>query len=80
MKVVILLSALLSLNAIASEDHNLRESCKAECPAAKTEHDAHKCMEDVVKKKKADKKFRKSDCYEAFREHEKHEKESGHKH
>jgi len=66
--------------ASASEDHNLVESCKMECPDAKTEHEAHKCMKEVVKKKKLDKKFRKSDCVEALREHEKHEKESGHKH
>lgn len=67
--------------AYASEDHpSLQTACQAECPAAKTEDEAHKCMKAVVKKKKADKKFRKSDCFEALREHEKHEKESGHKH
>ena len=66
--------------ALASEDHGMLDVCKAECPTAQSEDDAHKCMEGVVKKKKNDKKFRKSDCYAAFKEHEKHEKEDGHKH
>jgi hypothetical protein len=84
MKTVILSAIALSLasagTAFASEDHNLMAACKAECPTAKTEHEAHACMKEVVKKKKGDKKFRKSDCFEALREHEKHEKESGHSH
>lgn len=71
---------IMSVTAVASDEHNLRESCKLECPSAKTEDEAHKCMAAVVKKKKADKKFRKSDCYEAFKEHEKHDSEKGHKH
>lgn len=66
--------------AFASDDHNLMEACKTECPNAKNEHESHACMKGVVKNKKSDKKFRKSDCYEAFREHEKHEKDDGHKH
>ncbi len=65
---------------LASEDHGMLEVCKSECPTAKSEGEAHKCMEDVAKKKKNDKKFRKSDCFAAFRAHEKHEKEDGHKH
>lgn len=76
------LSLTLSIVAMAraEEDHKMREVCKAECPAAKDEQEAHKCVEEVAKKKKADKKFRKSDCFAAYREHEKHEKEEGHKH
>ena len=70
----------LSTFANASEDHNLLDVCKSECPGAKTEEEAHTCMKEVVKKKKSDKKFRKSDCFEAVRAHEKHEKEAGHKH
>jgi hypothetical protein len=66
--------------AFAEGDHDLKEACKVECPSATTEHEAHKCMKDVVKAKKADKKFRKSDCYAALREHEKHEEQEGHKH
>lgn len=66
--------------AFASEDHGLLEVCKSECPSAQSESDAHKCMEGVVKKKKSDRKFRKTDCYAAFKEHEEHEKEDGHKH
>ncbi len=64
----------------ASDDHNLLEVCKSECPQAQTEEESHACMKEVVKKKKSDKKFRKSDCHEAVREHEKHEKKAGHKH
>lgn len=66
--------------AHAEEDHGMMEACKVECPQAKSEHESHQCMEGIVQKKKSDKKFRKSDCYAAFKEHEKHEKEDGHKH
>ncbi len=74
----IALGILASFSASASDDHGLLEACKTECPSAKTEDEAHKCMEAVVKNKKSDKKFRKSDCFEAFREAEKHDKD--HKH
>lgn len=76
----ILMGVISPAIGLASDDHNLKEVCKAECPAAKDEHEAHKCMKEVAKKKKDDKKFRKSDCFAALREHEKHEKEEGHKH
>lgn len=76
--IAIAVGVLASFNASASDDHGLLEVCKAECPSAKTEEETHKCMEEVVKKKKADKKFRKSDCFAAFREAEKHDKD--HKH
>lgn len=65
---------------VNAEEVNLQETCKAECPAAKNEHEAHECMKGVAQAKKNDKKFRKSDCYAALRDHEKHEKEEGHKH
>ena len=71
---------LLPLAGNASEDHGMTDLCKAECPLAKTEHETHKCMDELAKKKKNDKKFRKTDCYSAYREHEKHEKEEGHNH
>ena len=70
----------LNSTAHAGDDHTMISACKAECPDAKTEHDAHKCMKVVVKKKKGDKGFKKSECFHAFEEHEKSEKESGHKH
>ena len=79
-KTLLAVSLIGSSVALASEDHNMRDVCKAECPSAKTEDEAHKCMDEVAKKKKNDKKFKKSDCFEAYREHEKHEKEEGHKH
>ncbi len=66
--------------AVASEDHGMLEVCKLECPSATSEHEMHKCMKGVANKKKNDKKFRKSDCFAALKEHEKHEKEDGHKH
>lgn len=75
----VIVMALCSL-AQASEDHTLVESCKAECPTAKTEHEAHKCMDAVAKKKAADKSFKKSECFHAYQEHEKAEKKHGHKH
>lgn len=78
LSIAIAVGVLASFNVSASDDHGLLEACKAECPSAKTEDEAHKCMEGVVKNKKADKKFRKSDCFAAFREAEKHEKD--HKH
>ncbi len=66
--------------SLAGEGHDLQEACKSECPSAKTEHDTHKCMDGVAKKKKGDKTFIKSECFTAYTEHEKHEKEDDHKH
>lgn len=80
LKVALTVLALTPFYAFSSEDHNLREACKSECPSAKTEDEAHKCMSDVMKKKKDDRKFKKSDCAAAYREHEKHEKEENHSH
>lgn len=78
---VVSAAVILPLSANASEDHGMMELCKTECPSAKTEHETHKCMDELAKKKKKnDKKFRKTDCYSAYREHEKHEKEEGHSH
>lgn len=69
-----------SVGAMAAEDHSLLTVCKGECPSAKTESDAAKCVADMVKAKKSDKQFRKSDCYSAFKDHEKHANEGGHSH
>lgn len=80
LSLILVLSLVAPAFALASEDHGMLEVCKAECPKAQSEDEAHKCMEDVAKKKKSDKKFRKSDCFAAYKEHEKHEKEDGHKH
>lgn len=79
MNLFLALAVVVPMQSFASEDHNMQEACKAECPSATTEHETHKCMKEVAKKKKNDKKFRKSDCYAALREHEKHEKEENHK-
>lgn len=78
LSMAIVVGILSSIGVSASDDHGLLSACKAECPSAKTEDEAHKCLEGVVKNKKSDKKFRKSDCFEAFREAEKHDKD--HKH
>lgn len=83
MKAALILVGAFAFSGVAfahEGEHALNEVCKAECPAAKDEAEAMKCLEGVVAKKKADKKFRKSDCYAAFREHEKHGKEDSHKH
>ncbi|MBX2994899.1 MAG: hypothetical protein KF681_08755 [Bdellovibrionaceae bacterium] len=80
MTTLLVMAPVFGFAAEGAHEHNLQEACKAECPAAKTEDEAHKCMEGVVKKKKEDRKFRKSDCFSAFKEHEKHEKAEGHNH
>lgn len=77
---VIVLGLMVPGLATAAEDHGIMNVCKAECPQAKTEEEAHKCMEGVMKKKKSDRKFRKSDCFAAVTDHEKHEKGEGHQH
>ena len=78
----------LSGGAYGSEGHGhghedkagaLVAACKAECPTAKTEHEAHDCTKKLNKKKDA--KFSESACFKAHVEHEKHEaKENKHKH
>lgn len=67
--------------ALAEEGHaDLKELCKVECPTAASEEDAVKCVEKITKEKKQDRKFKKSDCYSAYKEHAEHESKSGHKH
>jgi hypothetical protein len=56
------------------------DQCRTECPDAKSEDEAHKCMKDVSKKKKGDPAFKKSECFHAMKEHEHNEKGHGHKH
>lgn len=83
MKKILIAIMFTAISAQAAESHSeaaLQEACKAECPSAKSEDEAHTCMKGIVKNKKNDKKFRKSDCYSAFKEHEKHEKDHDHKH
>ena len=55
------------------------EACKAECPDAKTEDEAHACVEKIAGTKKKDKKWKESKCSKAYKEHEAHEK-GDHKH
>lgn len=76
----ILLGMNVAVSAVAEGDHshNIQEACKAECPKAQSEDEVSKCMEGVVKKKSSDKKFKKTECFAAFQEHE-HGKD-GHKH
>jgi hypothetical protein len=78
--IVMVLGFMMPLPASAAEGPSIHDLCKAECPKAQNEEEAHKCMEQVIQKKKSDRKFRKTDCYAAVKEHEKHEKEEGHKH
>lgn len=76
--VLLFLVSLGSSGYAAEKGHTMLEQCKAECPEAKSEDDAHKCMKTVVKKKKGDAAFKKSECFHAMKEHEHNEK--GHKH
>lgn len=83
MKKILITIMLAAISVQAADSHSetaLQDACKAECPTAKTEDEAHACLKEVVKKKKSDKKFRKSDCFAALKEHEKHEKDHDHKH
>lgn len=75
---LLLLISISPYSFAADKGHSMLEQCKAECPEAKSEHEAHKCMKDVVKKKKGDASFKKSECFHAMKEHEHNEK--GHKH
>lgn len=74
-----------SLN-VGADDHDhahvekskgLQVACKAECPAAKTEHQAHDCMKKLVKNNKS-KKLSGTACFKALEAHEAEEK--NHKH
>ncbi len=73
-----------SLN-VRADDHDhahgekkgLQVACKAECRAAKTEHEAHDCMKKLVKNDKS-KKLTGTACFKALKEHEAEEK--NHKH
>lgn len=85
MKALVLFITGLGLFGIANAkdgEKALNKVCKVECPNAKDEEEAMKCLKDVVAKKKDDKKFRKSDCHAAFKEHSSHDhgKEDGHQH
>lgn len=73
MKTFFLISAfafgLTQLPAFAAEESsNLVATCKADCPKAKTDEEAHKCAE---KKGRLNKEFRKSKCWEVNEEYEK---------
>lgn len=70
------IAMLISYMAFAHEHVNMKDACKTECPKAKTEDEAHTCMDGVAKKKAGDKKFIESKCFHAYQEHEKEEKES----
>lgn len=66
--------------AYAHEGPPLNELCKAECPQAKDEAEATKCMDGLAVKKKDDRKFRKTDCFAAYKDHKAHSKEDSHGH
>lgn len=56
-------------SAFANESAvSLVEICKADCPKAKSDEEAHKCVE---KKGRLNKEFRKSKCWEVNEEYEK---------
>lgn len=61
--------SLSHLQALANEDSaSLVTTCKADCPKARTDEEAHKCAE---KKGRLNKEFRKSKCWEVNEEYEK---------
>jgi hypothetical protein len=61
--------SLSHLQALANEEIvSLVATCKADCPKAKTDEEAHKCVE---KKGRLNKDFRKSKCWEVNEEYEK---------
>lgn len=73
MKIILVMLGLTfsfsQFQAFASEEVTaLVEACKADCPKAKTNEEAHKCAE---KKGRLNKEFRKSKCWEINEEYEK---------
>lgn len=62
--------SLSHLQGFANEDsaNLVVTACKADCPKAKTDEEAHKCAE---KKGRLNKEFRKSKCWEVNEEYEK---------
>lgn len=61
--------SLSHFQAFANEETvSLMATCKADCPKAKTDEEAHKCVE---KKGRLNKEFRKSKCWEVNEEYEK---------
>lgn len=62
------------------KSNKLQVACKAECPDAKSDHEAHDCLRKLLKKDKS-KKLSSTSCFKALQEHEADEKKhSGHKH
>ena len=73
MKVLFILAgiaiSLSQFEALANEaTSTVVAACKADCPKAKTDEEAHKCAE---KKGRLNKEFRKSKCWEVNEEYEK---------
>ncbi len=66
----------------AAHGKSLIDACKTECPAAKTEHEAHSCLKALAKKKKDGKIGASENCLAALKEHEAHEasEKDSHKH
>ena len=61
---------LASLTASAvdeKKDFNLVETCKKDCPTAKTDEEAHKCAEKMGRLNKS---FKKSKCWEVNEQYE----------
>ena len=79
MKSVMIASAVVLGSQFAmAEGKELVDACKTECPAAKTEHDAHQCLDKLAKTKKNDAKWKATACFKAYQAHEEAEKKEGH--
>ena len=80
MKLATIVSALaLSFGThaiMANADHEdgkaLADACKVECPDARNDHHAHRCLKVM---KKEGKTLASGACADALKEHEEHEKE-----
>lgn len=79
MKALVLCAGVLLGSQFAmAEGESLVSACKAECPKAKSEHEAHACLDKLAKTKKNDAKWKESACFKAYKAHEEHEKKEGH--
>ena len=75
------LAIFVSISSWAESKHNahsMLEECSSYCPNAKDEHAMHKCMKKIVKEKKGDAAFEKSECFHSVKEHEKNEEKHDH--
>lgn len=64
--------SLTGAQAEEKKEFNLVEVCKKDCPTAKTDEDAHKCVEKLARLNKS---FKKTKCWEVNEKFEAAQKE-----